>query len=54
MRVTLKASVDYRRELYLAAWPIHAQLEAHAEAASGRPEKLTKMLADFAAIREGK
>lgn len=45
-------SVSSLREAsYLAHWPITAQLEAHAEAAAGRPEKLEAMLASFAAIR---
>jgi len=55
MRVSLAPSVDHvltaRRAAILAAWPIHAQLEAHAEAAAGRPEKLQQMQADFARIK---
>ena len=41
-----------RRRAYLAAWPLEAQAEAHAEAAAGRRDKLTRMLADMAAIRD--
>lgn len=41
-----------RQAEYLARWPIEKQLEAHSEAAMGRPEKLNKMTEDFAAIRE--
>lgn len=40
-----------RQTAYLALWPWPQQLEAHAEAAAGRPEKLTQMLADLAAIK---
>lgn len=41
-----------RRRRYLEAWPSEKQLEAHAEAAAGRPEKQNKMMEDFAKIRE--
>ena len=41
-----------RRRRYLEAWPHEKQLEAHAEAAAGRPEKQNKMMEDFAKIRE--
>lgn len=41
-----------RQSEYLARWPVDKQLEAHSEAAAGRPEKLTSMTADFASIRE--
>jgi hypothetical protein len=55
MRLTVSPSHDHiraaRKQAYLQAWPIEAQLEAHAEAAAGRPDKLTKMLADLAEIR---
>jgi hypothetical protein len=55
MRLTAQPCHDHiratRREAYLTAWPAHAQLEAHAEAAAGRPEKLNQMLADLAEIR---
>ncbi len=40
-----------REARYLAAWPLPAQAEAHAEAAAERPEKLARMLDDLAAIR---
>ncbi|MDR3436445.1 hypothetical protein [Telmatospirillum sp.] len=55
MRVTLEGSKAHilaaRKAAYLKAWPISAQLEAHADAAAGRPEKLNKMLADFTSIK---
>lgn len=41
-----------RQAEYLARWPVDKQLEAHSEAAAGRPEKLAAMTADFAAIRD--
>lgn len=41
-----------RRQRYLEAWPPEKQLEAHAEAAAGKPEKQNKMMEDFAKIRE--
>lgn len=41
----------HRKDEYLRAWPIEKQLEAHAEAAAGRPDKLAAMMADLAAIR---
>ena len=41
-----------RQRQYLEAWPIEKQLEAHAEALQGRPEKQNKMMEDLAAIRE--
>lgn len=41
-----------RQTEYLARWPVDKQLEAHSEAAAGRPEKLAAMTADFAAIRK--
>ncbi|MFV3131960.1 hypothetical protein [Niveispirillum sp. KHB5.9] len=40
-----------RQRRYLEAWPIEKQLEAHAEAADGRPEKRDQMLAELAAIK---
>ncbi len=40
-----------REARYLASWPLSAQAVAHSEAAGGRPEKLDRMLDDFAAIR---
>lgn len=40
-----------RKDEYLKAWPIEKQLEALAEAAAGRSEKLTAMTAEFDAIR---
>lgn len=55
MKVEHKPSNDevrkHRQAEYLARWPIDKQLEAHAEAAAGRTEKLAAMTADFAAIR---
>lgn len=56
MRVTFRPSREQvkaeRQKKYLEAWPIEKQLEAHAEAMAGRPEKLNSMLEDFARIRE--
>lgn len=43
---------DERRQRYLERWPVHRQLEAHKEAAEGRPELFNEMLADMAAIKE--
>lgn len=40
-----------RRHAYLTAWPVSQQMEALTEAAMGRPEKLDRMTADFAAIK---
>lgn len=40
-----------RQRRYLAAWPLEKQMEAHAEAAEGRPQKREQMLADLAAIK---
>lgn len=40
-----------RRRSYLQQWPVEAQMEAHAEAAAGRPEKLRAMMDDMAAVR---
>lgn len=55
MRLTAKPSLAHlraeRKAAYLASWPMESQLEAHAEAAAGRPEKLKQMMADFAEIR---
>lgn len=55
MRVTLVKTADQvralRRERYLAAWPLHAQAEAHADAAAGKPDKLNRMLAEMAEIK---
>ena len=55
MRVTHRPSNDEiraeRRRRYLETWPIEKQMEAHAEAAMERPEKLNQMVKDFAEIR---
>ena len=40
-----------RRRRYLEKWTVEKQMEAHAENATGRPEKLKEMLEDFAEIR---
>ena len=41
-----------REAAYLAAWPVHRQLEAQQAAElRGDPTKRDRMLADFAAIR---
>jgi hypothetical protein len=41
-----------RRRRYLADWPMDKQLEAYSESAAGRPEKLNRMIEDFAEIRK--
>lgn len=41
-----------RERRYLALWPAAQQLEALHDAQNGRPGKLARMQADFAAIRE--
>lgn len=41
-----------RKRRYLELWPIEKQLEAHLEAAAGRPEKQITMLKEFAEIRK--
>lgn len=55
MRIRLSKSHDdiaaERQRRYLAAWPLEKQMEAHAEAADGRPAKREQMLADFTAIK---
>lgn len=53
IRIPTREEVQAERQRrYLAAWPIEKQLEAHAEALQGRPEKQNKMMEDLAAIRE--
>jgi hypothetical protein len=55
MKIRLSKSRDdiaaERQRRYLANWPLEEQMEAHAEAAAGRPAKRDQMLADFAAIK---
>lgn len=55
MRVVHRPSDDEvkaeRQRRYLELWPPDKQLEAHSEAAAGRPEKLNQMMEDFAEIR---
>ncbi|MBP7339644.1 hypothetical protein [Niveispirillum sp.] len=55
MIINLRKTRDHvarrRRAAYLAAWPLSRQMEAHADAANGRPETLAAMLADLAAIK---
>ncbi|WP_431854318.1 hypothetical protein [Azospirillum sp.] len=41
-----------RERRYLTLWPAAQQLEALNDARNGQPEKLERMQADFAAIRE--
>ena len=41
-----------RQDAYLRLWPVEKQLEAITEAANGRTEKIDRMAADFAAIRD--
>lgn len=45
------AYADARRAEILAAFPIHAQLEALTESAAGRPEKLAALLAHINAVK---
>lgn len=42
---------ERRRAAYLARYPMETQLEAYAENAAGRPEKLNEMLAGMNEIR---
>ena len=55
MRVTHRPGKDEvrreRKRRYLEIWPVEKQMEAHAEASDGRPEKLERMMKDFAEIR---
>lgn len=55
MKIRLTKSRDEisaeRQRRYLAAWPVEKQMEAHAEAADGRPAKRDQMLADLADIK---
>lgn len=51
IRLTAEQIAEERRRRYLAAWPMHAQLEAQHDAANGRPEKLERMTTDFARIK---
>lgn len=49
---TTRAEVSAKREaLILEAWPIGKQLEAHHDAANGKPAKLDRMNAEIAAIK---
>lgn len=41
-----------RASKYIQLWPITKQMEAYAEEAMNRPEKLQAMLKDFTEIRE--
>ena len=56
LRVTYKPSIEEVREArrlrYVELWPTDCQMEAHAEAAMGCPEKLDRMMGDFDAIRK--
>lgn len=55
MKIRLTKSRDEisaeRQRRYLEAWPLEKQMEAHAEAADDRPQKINQMLADLAAIK---
>lgn len=55
MRLRLTATRETvaaeRQRRYLMAWPLAQQAEALHDAATGRPEKLDAMTADFAAIK---
>ena len=56
MKIAYKRSRErtsqLRKEAYLRLWPVEKQLEAITEAANGRAEKIDRMAADFAAIRD--
>jgi hypothetical protein len=52
MLIETKPSNEHLSEQYLAAWPVHKQLEAHADAAGGDRTKLDAMLRDLASIKE--
>ena len=40
-----------RARAILAKWPVNAQMEAYFDASIGKPERLTQMQADIAAIK---
>ena len=56
MKIAYKRSREktqqLRQDAYLRLWPVEKQLEAITEAANGRTEKIDRMAADFAAIRD--
>ena len=56
MKIAYKRSRErvsqLRQEAYLRLWPVEKQLEAITEAANGRTEKIDRMAADFAAVRD--
>ena len=56
MKIAYKRSREItsqlRKDAYLHKWPVEKQLEAITEAANGRTEKIDRMAADFAAIRD--
>ena len=56
MKIVYKRSREKTRQLrqdaYLRLWPVEKQLEAITEAANGRTEKIDRMAADFAAVRD--
>ena len=49
---TREQIAEERKRRYLEAWPVHRQMEALTEAAAGRPEKLERMQAEMAVIKE--
>lgn len=49
---TREQTSKLRQEKYLQLWPVEKQLEAITESANGRTEKIDRMAADFAAIRD--
>lgn len=55
MKIRLTKSRDEisaeRQRRYLEAWPLEKQMEAHAEAADGRPQKRDQMLTELGAIK---
>lgn len=56
MKIAYKRSRErvsqLRQEAYLRLWPVEKQLEAITEAANGRTEKIDRMAADFAVVRD--
>ena len=56
MKIAYKRSRErvsqLRQDAYLRLWPVEKQLEAITEAANGRTEKIDRMAADFAVIRD--
>lgn len=51
LRKTREQISRLRQGRIIAEWPIEKQMEAHAEAAQGRPEKLEALLSALDRIR---